>query len=472
MRNGSAPVSTPIYNRLRAAILAGQVKPGDRLPASRVMAREAGVSRNSVLAAWDRLMTEGYLEARPGSATRVRRDLPHEPAAARPAGAPLSLSAWARGLDHVPDEYPPSPLPWDFRSTQPAVDELPLALWRRTSGQVWRSLTARDLDYQEPAGRRELRVALARQLGLQRGVKAEPDHIVIVHGAQQALDLLARLLIQSGDRVLMEQPGYAGARLAFTAEGASVIPIPVDREGLRTGDLPRNAKLLYTTPSHQYPTGAVLPLERRLALLAWAAEANALIVEDDYNAEFRYEGRPVQALQGLDAGGRVAYVGTFSKTLFPALRIGYVVAPPVLVDPLMRAKWLTDQHVATEPQLLLARLIDDGHLDRYVRRMTKIYAAKARLLQTALRPAADALAVPSPVQGLHLYCPLTAGIDPVQLVQKAAAEGVGLRWTPGPGGPGLIMGFARLSEAQIMEGGRRLATVLQREASIQRRGPR
>lgn len=464
MGGGTGSVSSPLYESLKDAILAGSLRPGESLPSSRVMARDAGVSRNAVLAAWDRLMAEGYLESRQGSATYVRHDLPHKSSGVLNPATPLSLAPWARHLNDVPEEYPQTPLPWDFRSTQPAVDELPLALWRRLSGQVWSSLTARDLDYQDPAGRQELRTALAGQLTLKRNVKCESEHVVVVNGAQQALDLISRLLISPGDRVAIEDPGYAGARLAFAAAGATLVPTPVDHNGLRIDSLPRDVKLVYTTPSHQYPTGGVLPLDRRLALLAWANETDALVVEDDYNAEFRYDGRSVPALQGLDTSGRVVYVGTFSKALFPAIRIGYVVAPPALVDPLTRAKWLTDQHVATEPQLMLARLLEGGHLDRYVRRMCTRYAAKARLLREELQSVNDLITVPAPVQGLHLYCPLSPQIDPDELLRAAEQVGVGLRWTNGPTGAGLVMGFARLSESQIQEGARRLSVVLRAQS--------
>ncbi|MDA8347051.1 MAG: PLP-dependent aminotransferase family protein [Thermaerobacter sp.] len=326
-------LSDTLYRQLKEAILEGRLRPGERLPSSRMLAHEKGISRNTVLAAWERLAAEGYLVSSPGSATRVRPDLATHSADGQDSDVSLSLTPWAEHLRNLPPPVFRPVLPYDFRSTQPAVDEFPFQQWRRLQAALWQRIGPDDLDYQEPGGRAELRAALAAHLAVHRGISCDPDQIVIVSGAQQALDLLARLLVRQGDPVALEQPSYPGARIAFAAAGGRIVPIPVDNEGLRVDLLPAQWRIACVTPSHQYPTGAILSLQRRLALIERAAKAGGLIVEDDYNAEFRYQCRPVPALQSLDRQGRVVYVGTFSKSLFPALRLGFVVAPKALVEP-------------------------------------------------------------------------------------------------------------------------------------------
>jgi GntR family transcriptional regulator/MocR family aminotransferase len=325
--------------------------------------------------------------------------------------------------------------------------------------------------YTRPEGHAPLRQALADYLRRARGVLCDPGQIIVVNGSQQALDLVARVLLDPGDRVVIEEPHYQGARFAFLATGARLVPARVDAEGLDVRGLPaaaRSARLVYVTPSHQFPTGVVMPLGRRLGLLSWAKRGGAHIVEDDYDSEYRYEGRPIEAMQGLDRAGRVIYMGTFSKVLFPALRIGYLVLPAPLVEPFQAAKWLTDRHTSTLEQEVLAEFIRDGSFERHLRRSRTCYAARRAALLQAL---ADYLPKRAEViganAGLHLLVWLR-GVSPHtvdRLVQRAAGVGVGLYpiapyYLRPPRRVGFLLGYAALTEGAIRNGIRRLAGVL------------
>lgn len=317
------PLGEQIYGQLRAGILEGRLRAGQRLPSTRLLARELDVSRNTAVLALERLAAEGYLEARAGSGTFVSTGLRLAPPAGNSEpGVPLSLAPWTKEMGEIDAQFVKEPLPYDFRSSGPSVERFPFPIWRKLTSAFWQGVTPGDLDYQHPAGLPELQQAIADHLALNRGVTADPGQIIIVHGAQQALDLLARILIRPGDTVIMESPGYAGAGLTFRAAGAAIENARVDRMGLNPEDIVGAPRLVYVTPSHQYPTGSVMPLPRRLRLLEEARTRGFFVLEDDYNAEFRFHGRPVPALQGLAPGGPVIYIGTFSKSLFPAVRVG------------------------------------------------------------------------------------------------------------------------------------------------------
>ena len=415
--DGAGPLSLQLYQALRRAILQGKLAPGARLPSTRTLAGEMGLSRNTVLLAYEQLLSEGYAVGRHGSGTYVPSELPDDVASlvrppeglvAAPArqSAP-ALSRFGRTVRNwnVTWAAPDRSVPYDFRYGRPNLD-FPRATWRRLLGRQLRKLSNRDLDYGPPAGSPELRAAVARYLQGSRGVRCSADQVVIVHGSQQAMDLATRVLLDPGDTVLLEEPFYPGARGVFLAAGMRVVTAPVAADGIDLGELGpagQRARLAYVTPSHQFPTGAIMSVTRRLALLAWAEDAGAYVIEDDYDSEYRYGGRPIEALQGLDRAGRVVYVGTFSKLLFPALRLGYAVVPEALVKPFVAAKALADTGGATLEQLALADFIREGHFERHIRRSRIVNGAhRAALLEAIERHLGDRVEVSGANAGLHV----------------------------------------------------------------------
>ena len=369
--SGSGPLFQQIYRAMRDSILTGRISAGDRLPVSRSLARDLGVSRNVVLIAYEQLIAEGYAVGRVGAGTFVAQAVAR-PAAATPIAFPAAAVRLSRYASRVLAASSDPPLPshtprarYDFTYYLASTEDFPAPTWRRILGRHLRTLP---LDYAPAGGDSILRREIARYLGRARGIRCEPEQVLLVNGTQQALDLTARVLLDPGDRVVMEDPHYTGAREVFCSAGARIVPVPVDLGGLRTDLLPRRARLAYVTPSHQFPTGAVLPLERRLALLAWAASGSAYVLEDDYGGEYRYSGRTIEAVQALDRTGCVLYTGSFSRVLFPSLRMGYLVAPPELVKPLAQAKWTADRHTSLLQQAAVADFLREGHLDRAMRR--------------------------------------------------------------------------------------------------------
>ena len=360
---------------------------------------------------------------------------------------------------------------YDFRPGRPSFADLPYALWCRLLGARARRASLSDLEYGPPAGRRELREAISTRLRRLRGLDADPDRIVIVNGTQQALDLISRVLLNPGDRVLMEEPHYTGARCAFMAAGAELVFSPVDDHGMR---IPRPARgkracrLAYVTPSHQFPTGAVLSIERRLELLAWASRLGAFIVEDDYDGEYRYDGQPLQALGGFDRGGRTIYIGTFSKLLFPALRLGYLVLPNALVEPFVATKAIGDTGTAALEQLTLADFINAGHFDRHLRRTTAANAARRKALVSALREEfGDRVEICGANAGLHVFAWVKGKrAGPIREASgRAEKAGIGLYtadpfYARPPDRTAVLLGYPALRERDIREGIRRLAAAL------------
>ncbi len=469
--NQPAALYRQLYQNLRAAILSGRLKRGSRLPSTREMAVSLNVSRNTVLNAFEQLLAEGYLEATPASGTFVSLHLPEGERAPNRAlsGRPPRWSRMAESLSAVP------PLTVGDRATErqrafraglPALDAFPFKLWGRLVARRARRLDHALLDYQATAGYRPLREAIAAHATISRQVNCTADQVVIVSGSQGALDLVARLLIDPGDPVWLEDPGYLGARGAFAGAGARIVPVPVDAEGLRV-DVGRKrcpeARLAYLTPSHQFPLGVTLSLQRRLDLLAWARAANAYIVEDDYDSEYRFHGRPLAALHGLDDSGRVIYVGTFSKTLFPALRLGYLILPPALVDTFLSARAYTEVHAPPLEQGALADFLADGHFGRHVRKMRALYAERRATLLRAL----DGLPLEpyAADTGMHCIAWLPRGSDDVAVARAAADHAVdvtplsrfSLSRAPRPG---LLLGYAGVDATAIKAGARRLALAL------------
>src|SRR5262252_2936573 len=462
LREASGPLYRRVYHALKAMIRAGRLGPAARLPSTRVLARDLGVSRNTVMLPYEQLAAEGYLVSRHRGTTSVAGVVPSRvalaPARPKLEAAPR-LSASAR--------LPKAPR-YDFRYGSPAVDEFPREIWRRLLAARARRAARESFGYGAPAGYGPLRDALSEYLARARGVSCDAERIVIVNGSQQALDLVSRVLLDPGDSAVVEEPHYSGVTIPFEAAGARLIKVPVDASGLDTSRLPlagAGARLAYVTPCHQFPTGVIMPLERRLALLRWASRVGAWIVEDDYVSEFRYEGHPLEALQSLDRAGRVVYIGTFSKTLFPALRLAYLVLPSALVRPFVAAKWAADRFSAPLAQEALAEFITSGQFERYLRRAGSRNASRRRALIEALRRHfGDRIEIAGENTGVHLVVWFN-DVKPRELdavIARAAKAGVGVysiapAYTRPPDRAGLLFGYAALTEAEIRAGIQRLA---------------
>ncbi len=474
-----APLFQQLYDGLRAAILAGALAPGGRLPATRGLARELGVSRNTVLNAYEQLLAEGYLEGKAGSGTYVPQTLPDELLQARRAdGEQGRQTAGQRSLSRRGELLARTPVsvargdPRDhrpFRSGVPAFDAFPFATWGRLAARRLRRPPPELLGYGDPAGYRPLREAIAAHLATARAVRCEPEQVIVVNGTQQAVDLAARLLLDPGDVAWVEEACYPGTRGALHAPGVRLVPVPVDDDGLDVAAgaaLCPAARMAYVTPSHQYPLGVTMGLARRLALLEWARRADAWVLEDDYDSEFRYAGRPLAALQGLDRDGRVIYLGTLSKVLFPSLRMGYLVVPPGLAGPFARARALADRHSPTLAQAVVADFMAEGHFVRHVRRMRTLYAERQEaLLRAARRELGGLLEVAPAETGLQLVGWLPEGCDDRAVSEAARAAGVetaplSAYHAVSTRRRGLLLGYAGFEPRLIRDGVRRLAAAL------------
>lgn len=490
--DGDGPLTERLYRGLRRAILDGRLAPGARLPSTRALSADLDLSRNVVVRAFEHLLAEGYVEGRAGSGTFVSRGLPdavparrsRAPAIALRGRARTALSAHAERVNAIAPLPAPgarirSGLTCDFRYGLPAVQDFPQSLWARLMARRARSVSVRTLGYGRSLGFGPLREAVADYVRRARGVNATADRVVIVNGAQQAFDLIARLFIDPGDRVVVEEPGYQAARQAFLAAGARLVPVPVDTSGIDVSRLPRRdrVRLAYVTPSHQFPLGGILPLARRLELLRWAESVGAHVVEDDYDSEFRYAGNPVEAVQGLDLTGRVLYVGTFSKVLYPSLRIGYLVVPEPLIGPVAAQKFLIDGHAPTFEQEVLTDFITAGHFERHLRRSRARNAARRAALLAALDDAlGDEATVSGEHAGLHVVL-WPRGLQSTQLdaVQRLALDrGVGVYpvspyYLRPPRRAGLMLGYACLTEQEIREGVAVLAEALREGVNGPRR---
>ena len=418
-----------IYRQLRASIVDGRLPAGERLPSTRDLALQLGVSRKTTLEAFERLMAEGYLVTRTGDGTFVAEGLAPRPVPSRTRAAttPRPAAVWKR--------MPPT-LAMPRPGTRPTHDYLggvtDKTLFRF---DVWRKCVAHALRvqargrgmYRDPGGEQELRLAVARYIGFSRGVACNWQDVIVTQGAQQAVDLVARVMVNPGDTVAVEEPGYPPVRSSLLAVGARVIPVPVDDEGLRVSQLPDEARLVYVTPSHQFPLGMPMSLDRRIALLEWASARGALIVEDDYDGEFRFEGRPLESLKSLDRTGVVAYVGTFSKTIFPELRMGYVVPPETLAADFLKAKQISDWHGCSLTQAALARFMLDGDFGRHVRRVQKVYAQRREALLGHLTGELSPwLTSVVPAAGIHLASQLRRGLTEETVIALARKSSIGL----------------------------------------------
>jgi len=463
------PLFRQVYAGLRLAILSGTFRAGERLPSTRELADELGISRTVVLLAYDQLIAEGFAAGRGGSGTYVSVGLSGGSVAGRPKkverAAKLHLSRYGSTADALGSsvDFPGRrsvPLRYDFTyGGRGDVETFPYQMWRRILLRHARKAPVRHLDYGAAGGSLALREAISVHLRRARAVICEASQVIVLNGSQQALDLIARVLIERGDPVAVEDPQYQGTREVLRAAGARLQPVAVDRDGLRPDALPKNARVAFVTPSHQFPTGAILPLARRVSLLDWARRKAAIVVEDDYDGEFRYEGQPLESLQGLDSGGRVIYVGTFSRTIFSALRIGYLIAPKSLVAAFTAAKWLCDRHTATLEQETLAEFISTGMYERHLRRIRRRNTAHRAVLLDAIREyLGGRVEVGGDGAGTHVVLwPADKRIAEDAVIQSAAARGVGVYGIAGyflarASRAGLMLGYTRMNEQQISEG--------------------
>jgi GntR family transcriptional regulator/MocR family aminotransferase len=476
-RHSGRPLYRQIYEAIRAAILSGEFGPGKRLAATRALARELGVSRITVLNAYDQLFAEGYLDGKCGAGTFVAAKLPDnllrieiiKRSTQKKTDAPLRLSPFGERLAlkdigsiraRTIARFQP------FQNGLTAVDKFPFEIWSRIAVRVHRNPSREVLGYGDPQGYFPLREVIAAHLRSARGVNCAPEQVIITSGAQQALDLAARVFLSEKDSVLIEDPCYQEARSAFAAIGAKIIPVPINAEGLNLAAAKQKAKLIYVTPSHQYPLGVTMSLPRRLALLEWARTNNAWIIEDDYNSEFRYAGRPLASLQGLDQGGRVIYIGTFSKTIFPSLRIGCAVVPPDLVAIFTAARALNDTHSSLIDQAILTEFIREGHFARHVRRMRTLYEERQQtLIAECQKNLAGLLEVKKADAGMHLVGWLPEGVSDKAISRKATEQNLKLAPISAycakelPRG-GLILGYTAFGKNQIKEGVKKLKAIL------------
>jgi len=476
------PVATQLYAALRELILAGGIGAGARLPATRTLAREAGVSRTTVIEAFDRLAAEGLIESRVGAGTYVAKALDAarpKPAAAavpRAASTPPRLSrATARSVARFGERRRLPSVARAFTTALPAFDAFPMAQWARLSAKHWRRQRNEVMGYGDPYGYPPLRQAIAAHLMANRGIPCDAGQIFIVAGAQQAFSLVASALLNPGDRVWFENPGAIGARNSLIAAGAELVPIPVDEQGLRVDEGLRRAprfRLAFVTPSHQQPLGMAMSLERRFALLNAAQRARAWIIEDDYDGEFSFGGLPLPTLKSVDATDLVIYVGTFSKSLFPSLRLGYFLAPPALADTFGSILSKVAHGVPTFVQAVVAEFIDEGHFAAHLRRMRRIYAERHDVLCRAARDRLSGLLdVVASQSGLHTVGHLAPGLHEAAVVEATLARhvtvsGIGRYALTRMPSRGLVLGFGGVVPRELEAGVGVLAEVL--EAQLRR----
>ena len=485
-----SPSSTPMYRQLyewfRRAIFTGQLRPGQRVPSTRSLAAELKISRIPVSSAYEQLHAEGYFETFLGSGTRVAGSIPAE--TLKLAAGKLSDASRQNSRSQAPRtisqrvalmRVPPQTWPNNlgaFHVSLPALEHFPMGIWSKVVNRHLRKQSRQLMAYGDAKGYIPFREAIAEYLGAVRAVRCEPSQILITTGSQQGIQLSAQVLLNPNERVWFEEPGYPGARQAFLAAGVDLIPVPVDCGGLNVAEgirRARNAHAAYITPSHQYPLGVTMDAARRMRLLNWAARSGAWIVEDDYDSEYRFGGRPIPSLQGLDTSGRVIYVGTFSKVMFPALRLGYVAVPKDLVDAFAVARDANDQFSSTLYQTVMVDFIREGHFARHIRRMRVLYAQRRTALVEAIHKyMRGKLEVIGAEAGMHLVALLPPGVNDVTVSKKAAEIGISVMplsscYAKPPARRGLILGYGGTDARQIHDGMRKLSTIF--SEAIQRR---
>ncbi len=452
-RNSPFSLHRQIYNTLRYSILEGHLHQGSRLPSSRMLANELGISRNTVVLAYDQLQTEGFLSSGVGKGTYIKHQFENSPRPEKKIKNNNKLRLSKRGKAMLDAYTPETPAgkPLAFAPGIPALDSFPFRLWNRVVQRANTTLNAADMNYGPTAGYWPLRQSLASYLAVARGVHCSPEQILIVNGVQSGLDLIARLLTDPGETVWVEDPGHFGARSAFAAVQTKLMPAPVDQHGLmitRKMQQDKKARLAYVTPSHQSPTGVIMSLERRLQLIDWAVSKNAWIVEDDYDSEFRYRGQPLAALQGLVKNAPVLYMGTFSKVLAPGLRLGYLVVPEELMETFSRGRRSVDTHSPIPLQAAMHMFIDEGHFTTHIRRMRSLYSDRQNLfLQAAKKYLGNVVQLSPSDSGMHLVGKISSQQDDQALSIAAQEAGflvpaLSQHYLGKPDQQGLIFGYA------------------------------
>jgi GntR family transcriptional regulator / MocR family aminotransferase len=482
-KDSDLPFYRRIYESIRHAILSGNLISGTKLPASRNLARQLSVSRITVVNAYEQLLAEGYLEGKVGAGTFVASKIPEDllqisqteekNKLSKIFNENIKVSAFAKRLSETRSKishFQTSANPLPFKNGLTAVKEFPFEIWEKIAVRVYRQSRYKISGYGEAAGYRPLREAVATHFAATRGINCDIEQIFITNGAQQALDLISRILLEKHDKVWIEDPCYQEAFGVFYSTGAEIIPVAVDTEGFNLVKAEQQngaAKLVYITPSHQYPTGVTMSLARRLNLLEWARKNDSWIIEDDYNSEFRYAGRPLASLQNLDNFGRVIYVGTFSKTIFPALRLGCLIVPKNLIEIFTAARSLSDCHSPIFEQAILADFIAEGHFARHLRRMRTLYEKRQNILvEEAEKNLGGLLRVSKAQSGMHLIGWLAEGLNETEVAEKAFENGLNL--TPLSSyciennlPPGIILGYTGFDEKQIRQGIGKLKIVLE-----------
>ena len=473
--NGSLPLHERIQRALRSLILEGVLSHGKPLPASRALAASLNVSRDTIEAAYTRLHAEGFIERHTGkgsfvsASARFLKSHSRQRQSAAVLREPMLSERGKRvyGSGGIREFSLPRPL-------APGIPEtrlFPVQTWERLARQVLKEYRHHALEQSPPQGTERLRQAIAEYVNLERGAHATPERIIILTSSQQALALCSHVLMDSGDAIAVEDPAYQGAQKAFNTAGLNCLPVPLDEKGLCIASLnalTEPAKALYLTPSHQYPTGVTLSLDRRLAVINWANHHRAWIIEDDYDSEFHYEGKPMACVQGLDAFNRTIYIGTFTKSLFPGLRIAWMIVPAELVEPLTMARTLMDGHTASMTQLTVAKFLEGGHFSAYVRMMRGVYVARrdklARLLEQYL---ADFVVGITPAGGMQMPCYLKDGLSETVVADAARRAGIDMLGLTGlyaskPASPGFLLGFAAYTEKEMEDAVEKLATLFGR----------
>ncbi len=467
-RTAAVPLNRQIYNSLRSHILDGRLASASRLPATRKLADDLGVSRNTVIAAYDALLAEGYLESVRGSGTRVAA-LP--PSLFKARGRERlsrlpALSARGKRMAGQPTEHARFEK-IGFHPGRPEISMFPAATWSKLLAEQTRDVKREGFGYQSVGGHPKLRAAIAEYLAVSRGVKCVPEQVVAVSGTQAALDLLGRMFMDPGDSFQMEDPGYLGAYNAFINAGGRAMPLPVDDSGWHVSEPAARPRLIFVTPSCQWPLGKVMPLDTRLALLRLAEEQDAWIIEDDYDSEYRFRGHPIPAMQGLDNAGRVIYLGTMSKTMYPALRLAYLVLPLSLAEGFVTALAATGQYPPMAMQAALAEFISQGFFAAHLRRMRRLYAQRQRdFLDMCQRRLSPWLTVSAADTGMQVIAHFTAAMDDAEVFAAAVDRGVDFlrlstQYRQSPGQHGMILGYAGLSSDQARDGIERLRLALQ-----------
>jgi GntR family transcriptional regulator/MocR family aminotransferase len=454
-------------------VLHGELRARQIVPSTRELARELRVSRLPVLDAYSQLLAEGYFESRVGSGTFIASGLGAReddgPAESRPLHGTRRISALAAGVP--PYEKPALATLGPFQVGQPDLHSFPIEVWSKLMARYSRNIRVKGLQYGDPAGLPELREAIAHYLRTSRAVHCEASQILIVSGSQQALDLSTRVLLDAGSSAWVEEPGYWLAHQVLQAAGVRTVPVPVDAEGLNVRDgmrRSRKARAVFVTPSHQYPLGVTMSAARRLELLDWAQHAGAWVIEDDYDSEYRYDSMPIASLQGLDTNARVIYIGTFSKVMFPSLRLGYLVVPPDLVERFTAIRHLMDLGTAHTTQAVMADFIREGHFSRHIRRMRPIYANRRRLLVAELsRVLGDVATITGDEAGMHLAMYLSNDADDQAIASRAAKQSLHLSalsaaYHGATPRRGLVLGFGNTRESQIAPAVRQLEALLLR----------